>query len=88
MEEKELCCLSHVNDGSFLSYAVLIYPTGIVPIISMSLLYTKDRCFTDYRGSMYDDVIKWKHLPRCWPFVRIIHRSLVISLTKASYAEL
>ena len=23
----------------------------------------------------HDDVIKWKHLPRYWPFVRGIHRS-------------
>ena len=23
----------------------------------------------------YDDVIKWKHFPRYWPFVRGIHRS-------------
>ena len=23
----------------------------------------------------HDDVIKWKHFPRCWPFVRGIHRS-------------
>ena len=23
----------------------------------------------------YDDVIKWKHIPRNWPFVRGIHRS-------------
>ena len=36
----------------------------------------------------YDDVIKWKHFPRCWPFVRGIHRSPVNSLTKASDAEL
>ena len=25
----------------------------------------------------HDDVIKWKHFPRCWPYVRGIHRSLV-----------
>ena len=25
----------------------------------------------------HDDVIKWKHFPRCWPFVRGIHRSPV-----------
>ena len=25
----------------------------------------------------YDDVIKWKHFPRYWPFVRGIHRSPV-----------
>ena len=24
--------------------------------------------------SPYDDVIKWKHFPRHWPFVRGIHR--------------
>ena len=23
----------------------------------------------------HDGVIKWKHFPRCWPFVRGIHRS-------------
>ena len=27
----------------------------------------------------HDDVIKWKHLPRYWPFVRGIHRSPVNS---------
>ena len=26
-----------------------------------------------------DDVIKWKHFPRYWPFVRVIHRSPVNS---------
>ena len=36
-----------------------------------------------------DDVIKWKHFPRYWPFVRVIHRSPVNSLhTKASDAVL
>ena len=29
-----------------------------------------------------DDVIKWKHFPRYWPFVRGIHRSPVNSRTK------
>ena len=28
---------------------------------------------------VYDDVIKWKHFPRHWPFVRGIHRSPVNS---------
>ena len=26
---------------------------------------------------IHDDVIKWKHFPRYWPFVRVIHRSPV-----------
>ena len=29
------------------------------------------------RGGLHDDVIKWKHFPRYWPFVRGIHRSPV-----------
>ena len=36
----------------------------------------------------HDDVIKWKHFPRYWPFVRGIHRVSVNSHTKASDAEL
>ena len=28
-----------------------------------------------YVGYLHDDVIKWKHFPRYWPFVREIHRS-------------
>ena len=36
----------------------------------------------------HDDVMKWKHFPRYWPFVRGIHRSAWIPLTKASDAEL
>ena len=35
-----------------------------------------------------DDVIKWKHSPRYWPFVRWIHRLRWIPLTKASDTEL
>ena len=30
----------------------------------------------------HDDVIKWKHFPRYWPFVRGIHRSPVNSTHK------
>ena len=36
----------------------------------------------------HDDVIKWKHFPRNWPFVRGIHRSRWIPHTKASDAGL
>ena len=36
----------------------------------------------------HDDVIKWKHFPRYWSFVRGIHRSRWIPSTKASDAEL
>ena len=33
----------------------------------------------DFRYGLHDDVIKWKHFPRHWPFVWGIHRSLVNS---------
>ena len=34
---------------------------------------------------MHDDVIKWKHFPRYWPFVRGIHRSPVNSSHKGQW---
>ena len=37
---------------------------------------------TDVIDQAYDDVIKWKHFPRYWPFVRGIHRSPVNFLHK------
>ena len=33
----------------------------------------------------HDDVSKWKHFPRYWPFVRGIHRSPVISPHKGQW---
>ena len=33
----------------------------------------------------HDDVIKWKHFPHYWPFVRGIHRSPVNSLHKGQW---
>ena len=45
-----------------------------------------------YKGVIYlvwaeyhDDVIKWKHFPRYWPFVRRIHRSPVNSPHKGQW---
>ena len=34
---------------------------------------------------LHDDVIKWKHFPRYWPFVRGIHRSPVYSPHKGQW---
>ena len=35
--------------------------------------------------TFHDDVIKWKHFPRHWPFVRGIHRSPVNSTHKGQW---
>ena len=41
---------------------------------------------TNFRSRMiHDDVIKWKHFPRDWPFLRGIHRSPVNSLHKGQW---
>ena len=49
---------------------------------------TFENTITQYVYHSHDDVIKWKHFPRNWPFVRGIHRSRWIPHTKASDAEL
>ena len=36
----------------------------------------------------HDDVIKWNHLPRCYPFVKGIHQSPLNSPHKSQWAEL
>ena len=38
-----------------------------------------------YNCPLHDDVIKWKHFPRYWPFVRGIHRSPVNSPHKGQW---
>ena len=40
------------------------------------------------RTLIHDDVIKWDHFPRYWPYVRGIHRSRWIPRTMAIDAEL
>ena len=45
-------------------------------------------CFnatTALNHRMHDDVIKWRHFPRYWPFVRGIHRSPVNSPHKGQW---
>ena len=39
----------------------------------------------DSTGGCHDDVIKWKHFPRYWPFGRGIHRSPVNSPHKGQW---
>ena len=43
--------------------------------------------FSHNNCSPHDDVIKWKHFPRYWPFVRGIHRSPVNSPHKWSVTQ-
>ena len=45
----------------------------------------KGTAVTAKRSSLHDDVIKWKHFPRYWPFVWGIHRSPVNSPHKGKW---
>ena len=40
---------------------------------------------SNFIAHFHDDVIKWKHFPRYWPFVRGIHRSPVNSAHKGQW---
>ena len=40
---------------------------------------------TNWQYPYHDDVVKWKHFPRYWPFVRGIHRSPVNSPHKGQW---
>ena len=49
-----------------------------------SLLWWSEVCWSTHCG-LHDDVIKWKHFPRHWPFVRGIYRSPVNSPHKGQW---
>ena len=59
-------------------------------IVRLDYLNNKSKLTTQKISKLriHDDVIKWKHFPRNWSFVRGIHRSRWIPRTKASDAEL
>ena len=47
--------------------------------ITDSIIVTNSATYTAFVHLTYDDVMKWKHFPRYWPFVRGIHLSPVNS---------
>ena len=58
--------------------------TGLPPLFCLQD-GTNSKFRQIYRASLHDDVIKWKHFPRYWPFVRGIHRSPVNSPHKGQW---
>ena len=68
---------------SFLTKASLGLPLSSLPMSVWPCV-----CMCVYQSSVclrHDDVIKWKHFPRYWPFVRGIHRSPMNSLHKGQW---
>ena len=84
------CCKYSMNRHSSLNRSSCCDLIWIPISLKLCRLYCW--CMYFHRASIglndHDDVIKWKHFPRYWPFVRGIHRSPVNLLTKASDAEL
>ena len=68
-------------------------PLGVVPTFDVhhfAVLLTHDveittRTETGQTRHYHDDVLKWKHFPHYWPFVRGIHRSPVNSSYKGRW---
>ena len=55
------------------------------PCVSRCLRVNGICCLWAIVGATHDDVIKWKHFPRYWPFVRGIQRSPVNSPHKGQW---
>ena len=71
-----LTCISNVNHGIELKF----HPNLVQRVQSRNSLYRFGYGIAAEQGVvLHDDVIKWKHFPRYWPFVRRIHRSPVNS---------
>ena len=71
---------THLIQGSCLGVALSYLPTGC-EIIRKEMIFFR---FLLIEWCFHDDVIKWKHFPRYWPFVGI-HRSTVNSLHKGQW---
>ena len=66
----DVITLNWCNCDKILSNTMVLYTTT-------SLIFSNAQC--------HDDIIKWKHFPRYWPFVRGIHRSPVDSPHKSQW---
>ena len=71
-----IACCAILRPGVAIIYLIILYCPGKVHM----------KLYKDIHN--HDDVIKWKHFPRNWPFARGIHRPRWIPHTKASDAEL
>ena len=90
-----LCVLTLPN---FRNCYTLVVTVAIV-LIKVNMIRLNKICLRAYWGNyirgpyqykdatllVYDDVIKWKHFPRYWPFVRGIHRSPMNSRHKGQW---
>ena len=72
----------------YIAWPIIFFSNWVSIISADSLAPSINKSSASMILAVHDDVLKWKHFPRYWPFVWGIHRSSVFSLTKASDAEL
>ena len=64
------------NDAHMRRSSIIGSDNGLSPARRQAIIWTNDGILLIVPlGTIHDDVIKWKHFPRDWPFVRGIHRS-------------
>ena len=82
-----LACILWTVPGTeiILQYAQLILESYKTTIYKVCFICTNITCMHNTHSISDDDVIKWKHFPRNWPFVRGIHRSPVNSPHKGQW---
>ena len=61
------------------TYVALIrFRKILIRQFSFTKVPCRQQCWSFCAGLYHDDIIKWRHFPRYWPFVRGYHRSPVI----------
>ena len=73
-------CRFTVEDPSVGLLGTRPCPQDLSPFLQAAFRCERGQC-----GGIHDDVIKWKHFPRYWPFVWRIHRSPVNSPHKGQW---
>ena len=73
-----------ITQWQHVCFNISYIPTDI-PSDRVSNLHTKQHATYHQNMHTHDDVIKWKHFPRYWPFLRWIHRSPVNSQHKGQW---
>ena len=80
-EKMNQCHQNHSNFEGRVHINVWICERPIAGLWWPYLVFTA-KLWEVYSVHLHDDVIKWKHFPHYWPFVRGIHRGPVNSLHK------
>ena len=88
LREKERWLFGEVFDhvgiyGSKVAEGLSVFNVGLVVFVPTSPFTQLDK----KNEAFYDDVMTWKCFSHCWPYVRVIHNWLVVSLTNSQYCR-